>query len=73
MRIVIDRIEENIAVVQKHDGSMISMSKHLIPSEAKEGDVLLITVDRESTVDREQEITSLMEELWHDREDIDNM
>ena len=73
MRIVIDRIEENIAVVQKDDGAMVNISKHLIPPEAKEGDVLLITVDLESTVDREQEITSLMEELWHDREDIDNM
>lgn len=73
MRIVIDRIEEEVAVVQKDDGSMINISKNLIPPEAKEGDVLCIMVDTQSTVDREQEITSLMEELWHDRGDIDNM
>lgn len=73
MRIVIDRIEEEVAVVEKADGSFEEMPKRLIPPEAKEGDVLLITVDKESTVDRAQEITSLMDELWHDEEDIDNL
>ncbi|HHX59388.1 MAG TPA: DUF3006 domain-containing protein [Epulopiscium sp.] len=64
MRIVIDRIEEEVAVIEKEDGSFVNMSKRLIPPEAKEGDVLQITVDRSSTVDRVQEITSLMDELW---------
>ena len=73
MRIVIDRIEEDIAIVEKEDGSFLHMSKNLIPSDAKEGDVLLIAVDKQNTVDRQQEITSLMEELWHDEEDIDNI
>lgn len=73
MRLVIDRIEEEIAVVEKDDGSFVNMPKNLIPPEAKEGDVLLITVDMENTVDREQEIRSLLEEVWHDRGDIDNM
>lgn len=73
MRVIIDRIEEDIAIVQKEDGSFVHMAKKLIPPNAKEGDVLLIEVDKESTVDREGEITSLMEELWHDEEDIDNI
>ena len=64
MRIVIDRIEEEVAVIEKEDGSFVNMSKRLIPPEAKEGDVLQIIVDRSSTVDRVQEITSLMDELW---------
>lgn len=64
MRIVIDRIEEEIAIVEKEDGSFENMPKRLVPPDAKEGDVLKITVDTESTVDRKEEITSLMEELW---------
>ncbi len=64
MRVVIDRIEEDVAILEKDDGSFESMPKRLIPPDAKEGDVLQIIVDRESTVDRKEEITSLMEELW---------
>ena len=64
MRLVLDRIEDEIAIVEKDDGSFEEISKRLIPPEAREGDVLLITVDAESTVTREEEITSLMDELW---------
>ncbi len=64
MKVVIDRIEEEVAVVEKGDGSFEHMPKALIPAEAKEGDVLQITVDTESTVDRMEEITALMDELW---------
>lgn len=64
MKVVIDRIEEEVAIMEKEDGSFVEMSKRLIPPEAREGDILLITVDAESTVTREEEITSLMDELW---------
>lgn len=64
MRIVIDRIESDMAIVEKEDGSFVQMPKSLIPLDAKEGDVLLIIVDEEGTISRKQEITSLMEELW---------
>ena len=64
MRVVIDRIEEDVAIMEKDDGSFAEMSKRLIPPEAKEGDILRITVDTQSTVDRKEEITALMEELW---------
>lgn len=66
MRVTIDRIEGEIAVVEMQDGSFAQMSKNLIPIEAKEGDILLITIDTESTIDRKKEITSLMDELWED-------
>lgn len=64
MRVVIDRIEEELAILEKDDGSFEEISKRLIPPEAKEGDVLRITVDTQSTVNRKEEITSLMDELW---------
>ena len=64
MRLVIDRIEEELAILEKEDGSFEEISKRLIPPEAKEGDILRITVDTEGTVNRREEITSLMDELW---------
>ena len=66
MRIIIDRIEADIAVVEREDGLVVQMPKSLIPLDAKEGDVLLITIDEVGTVNRKQEISSLMEELWDD-------
>lgn len=66
MRIIIDRIEADIAVVETEEGLVVQMPKSLIPLDAKEGDMLLITIDEVGTVNRRQEITSLMEELWDD-------
>lgn len=66
MRIVIDRIEEDIAIVEKEDGSFAHMAKELIPPSAKEGDVLLIQVDERNTIDREEEIQALLDEVWED-------
>ncbi len=73
MRVVIDRIEEEIVVVELDDGSMEEMSAGLIPDKAKEGDILIIKVDTESTIDRQDEITELMEDLWEDDEDNDEL
>lgn len=64
MRVVIDHIEEEVAVMEKEDGSVENMPKRLIPPEAKEGDVLLIQVDTENTVDRTQELLSILDEDW---------
>ena len=73
MRIVIDRIESDMAIVEKEDGSLVQMPKSLIPPEAKEGDILLITVDDEAGINRKQEIVSLMEEVWDGDEGIDRV
>ncbi len=68
MQVVIDRIEEDMAVVETDDGSLYDIPKNLIPSDAKEGDVLLIEVDKDSTIDREQEIVDLMDDVWDEEE-----
>ena len=41
MKFIIDKIEENFAVVEVKDKKMINMPIGLLPSGAKEGDVLL--------------------------------
>ena len=40
--IAIDRIEENIAVCELSDGSMIEISKQKFPYEVKQGDIIKI-------------------------------
>ena len=58
MRVIIDRFEAEYAVVELEDGSMALMATKLLPG-AKEGDVVLITVDREETARRKRLIQEL--------------
>lgn len=69
MKVVIDRFEENYAVCEKEDRTMINLEKKLLPSEAKEGDVLVlqngaISIDKAATQKRKNEIDDLMEDMW---------
>jgi Cft2 family RNA processing exonuclease len=69
MKLIIDRFEGEYAVCEKGNREMIDIPKKDIPSEAKEGDVLIvdgkiITIDHESTKKRKQEIAELSKGLW---------
>ncbi|MCY6372133.1 DUF3006 domain-containing protein [Clostridium ganghwense] len=65
---VIDRFEEEFAVVELDDGGMINIERNLVPKEAEEGYVLnmtdKITIDYEETEKRKKEIEELTEGLW---------
>lgn len=65
---VIDRFEEQLAVIEKEDGSMMNLPRERLPRGAKEGDVVLlgetITIDYEETKRRKKEIEELTKELW---------
>jgi len=65
MNIVIDRFEANYAVCEMEDGTMVDVPKQLIPTEAKEGDVLHISVRISplKTKKRKEEIERLFGEL----------
>lgn len=41
MRYIIDRFEQDLAICETEEQEMISISRHLLPSEAAEGDSLL--------------------------------
>jgi len=45
MRIIVDRFEGNVAVVELEDGNFIDCQKVLLPPNAKEGSIINITVD----------------------------
>lgn len=70
MEVVIDRFESDFAVCEKSNREMINIEKSKVPSEAKEGSVLVIsdngdiTFDIAKTKQKEAEIKKLAEDLW---------
>lgn len=63
-KVIIDRFEGDFAIVEL-EGTMLELPRVLLP-EAKEGDVVLITLDREQTARRKQSINELMNDLFTD-------
>ncbi|AKA71281.1 DUF3006 domain-containing protein [Clostridium scatologenes] len=65
---IIDRFEEEFAVVELENMKMINIEKSKIPKEAEEGDVIniedIITVNYAETEKRRNNIENLMEDLW---------
>lgn len=69
MKVIIDRFEGSYVVCEKEDRTMIEIKSIDLPSEAKEGDVLvidnnMITIDIEETEKRHRDIQILTEDLW---------
>lgn len=68
MKVTIDRFEGKFAVCEKENREMIDIERDKIPEVAKEGDILIldgdvITVDREQTKQRKEEIQNLFNRL----------
>ena len=66
MRIIVDRFEGNIAVVELEDGNIIDCPKALLPPNAKEGSIINITVDENATEEKLQKLTNRMNSLFKD-------
>lgn len=66
MRIIVDRFEGNIAVVELEDGNIIDCPKALLPPNANEGSVINITVDEKATEEKLQKLTNRMNRLFKD-------
>lgn len=69
MRYVIDRFEGDYAVCEDENKEIINIERTKIPSEAKEGDVLVqieneICLDIDETNRRKENIQRLMDDLW---------
>ena len=63
--LVIDRFEGDYAIVETGSG-MVNIPKTEIPKECREGDILLIRVDKTGTDARKKKIESLMDDLFRD-------
>lgn len=66
MKITIDRIEEYHAVVELETREFVNLPIVLVPSGAKEGDVLQIEINRSATEDRRKQVKDLMNKVFED-------
>jgi len=71
MTYIIDRFEDDYAVLEQTDGEMVEILRSKIPVEAKEGDVLTklndsYIINAEETDQLRKEIEILMDELFVD-------
>lgn len=53
MQLIVDRFEGEWAVCEYGDGKMLELPRTVLPKDVRDGDVLLITVDRKATIERE--------------------
>jgi len=65
IQVVVDRIEEDIAVIELPDLETIEINKKYLPSKTQEGNILDITIkiNKEEEARRLKEITDLQQEL----------
>jgi len=63
MKVVIDRFEGKFAVLELENGKVVDVPIDIIPQGAKEGDVLLIEIDKKETENRQKRINQLFEKL----------
>jgi len=63
--LTIDRFEGDFAVVETTNG-FVSVPRTEIPSNAKEGDVLVLSIDNNETEARKKRIDGMMNSLFKD-------
>jgi len=66
MKLIIDRFEGDLAIVELPDGRMIDCPKELLPDNTKEGSILSIIVDEDATKEKLQKNTDRMNRLFKD-------
>lgn len=65
MQLIIDRIEDGIAVLEYEEGKHVQLPAALLPSGAKEGDALAFCIDRKTTDDKKEQAENLRKRLFH--------
>lgn len=66
MRIVIDRFEGELAVIELPNGNMINCPKAMLPYDVKEGDIISTVVDEKATKEKKKALTDRMNRLFDD-------
>ncbi len=65
MKFIIDRIEQDTAIVELESGEILSLPYALLgPLQAKEGDVLQLCIDQEETDRRRERVSSLLKDIF---------
>lgn len=63
---IIDRFENDFAVIELENGNKVNMPKVLLPADAKEGDAICIAVDTEKTVKQQTYLQNKLNSLFKD-------
>lgn len=64
MKITIDRFEEDFAIVELENKDMVEVPRVIIPEEAKEGDIISITIEKAETDERKERIRGKFDRLF---------
>ncbi len=64
MKYTIDRFEGDFAVVELENGKFANIPREAIPREAKDGDIISVTVDKDTTAKRKKEIEDMTKDMW---------
>lgn len=65
MEVIVDRIEDDKIVVEITKGNLGIISRNIIPN-AKEKDIIDITINSKKAKNREKEIENLMNDVFQD-------
>lgn len=65
MKVIIDRFEGDLAIVEIEEGLFGTISKALIPN-ADEGDVINISIDKTEAKNKREKINNLINDLFID-------
>ncbi|AEM74699.1 DUF3006 domain-containing protein [Caldicellulosiruptor acetigenus] len=68
-RAVIDRFEGSFVIVELGGRKMVAIPVEIVPEGAKEGDVLVISIDAQETQKRKERIKDLFESLKEEGEE----
>lgn len=65
MKLILDRIEEDTAIIELESGELLSLPYALLrPLQAKEGDVLQLSIDQEQTAQRRERAAALLKDIF---------
>jgi hypothetical protein len=64
MKFTIDRFEEDFAIVELENKDTIEIPRIIIPEEAKEGDIISITIEKAETDERKERIRGKFDRLF---------
>jgi len=65
MQIIIDRFEGEFAIVELSDKTIVKIPKILVP-DALEGDIIDITINKNETKNRKNQIVNLIDDIFED-------
>ena len=64
--LIIDRFEGDFAVIETSDG-IVNIPKKDMPPNAKEGDVLLLSIESNGTEKRKERIDGMLDSIFKDK------